>query len=105
MTSKFPIVPLERTDLLKLIPLATLTKIAKLAVRSGTPASVFVEASVEAGYTSQGAYSALRSAGYRTRKERSDKGNTLRTKINRLIEQAHELQTRLTQSNDSGTGQ
>lgn len=105
MTSKFPIVPLERTDLLKLIPLATLTKIAKFAVKSGTPASVFVEASVEAGYTSQGAYSALRSAGYRTRKERSDKGNTLRTKINRLIEQAQELQTRLTQSNDSGTGQ
>jgi hypothetical protein len=98
MTSKFPIVPLERTDLLKLIPLTTLTKVAKFAVKSGTPASVFVEASVEAGYTSQGAYSALRGAGYRTRKERSDKGRTLKSKLNRLIEQAQELKNRLAQS-------
>ena len=105
MTSKFPIVPLERTDLLKLIPLATLTKVAKFAVKSGTPASVFVEASIEAGYTNQGAYAALRSAGHRTRKQRSDKGKTLRTRINRLIEQAQELQTRLGQGNGSSTGQ
>ena len=105
MKSTYPIVPLERTDLLKLIPLMTLTKLAKIAIKSGTPAVAFVEVAVEAGYTSAGGYNALREAGFRTRRERSDKGQTLKIKLNRLIEQANALQAKLAQQSDSGTGQ
>lgn len=103
MKSTYPIVPLERTDLLKLIPLMTLTKLAKIAVRSGTPANTFVEAAMEASYTSAGAFNALREAGHRTRAVRSDKGKTLKIKLNRLIEQANALQAKLAQE-DSSTG-
>ena len=54
MKSNIPIVPLDRTDLHKLIPLMTLTKLAKIALKSGTPVAEFVAATVEAGYTSAG---------------------------------------------------
>lgn len=103
MKSTYPIVPLERTDLLKLVPLMTLTKLAKLAMKSGTPAVTFVEVAVESGYTSAGGYNALREAGHRTRAVRSDKGQTLKIKLNRLIEQANALQAKLGQE-DSSTG-
>jgi xanthine dehydrogenase iron-sulfur cluster and FAD-binding subunit A len=105
MKSNIPIVPLERTDLLKLIPLMTLTKLAKLALKSGTPVTEFIEAALEGGYTSAGGYHALREAGHRTRGVRSDKGKTLKVKLNRLIEQAKSLQAALAQQSDSGTGQ
>lgn len=105
MISKYPIVPLEPTDLLKLIPLMTLTKVAKIAVKSGTPQSVFVDTAIESGYTRQGAFAALRCAGVRTRRVRSDKGKTLRRKIDGLIEQAQSLREKLAQSNGSGSGQ
>lgn len=105
MKSNIPIVPLERTDLLKLIPLMTLTKLAKIALKSGTGASEFVDAAMEAGYTSAGGYNALREAGHRTRGVRSDKGQTLKIKLNRLIEQANALQAKLAQQSDSSTGQ
>jgi xanthine dehydrogenase iron-sulfur cluster and FAD-binding subunit A len=105
MKSNIPIVPLERTDLLKLIPLMTLTKLAKLALKSGTPVTEFIEAALEGGYTSAGGYNALREAGHRTRAVRSDKGQTLKIKLNRLIEQANALQAKLAQQSDSGTGQ
>ncbi len=95
MKSNIPIVPLDRTDLHKLIPLMTLTKLAKIALKSGTPVAEFVEATVEAGYTSAGGYSALRAAGHRTRRTRCDKGQTLRAKLNRLIEQSKALQVKL----------
>jgi hypothetical protein len=95
MKPNIPIVPLDRTDLHKLIPLMTLTKLAKIALKSGTPASEFVESIMEAGYTSAGGYSALRGAGHRTRPIRSDKGQTLRAKLNRLIEQSKALQSKL----------
>jgi len=95
MKSSIPIVPLERTDLLKLIPLMTLTKLAKLALASGTPVTEFIEAALEAGYTRAGGYNALREAGYRIRSVRSDKGQTLKIKLNRLIEQAKALQEKL----------
>ena len=95
MKSSIPIVPLERTDLLKLIPLMTLTKLAKLALKSGTPVPEFIEAALEGGYTSAGGYHALREAGHRTRGVRSDKGKTLKVKLNRLIEQAQTLQAKL----------
>ena len=97
MKSNIPIVPLERTDLLKLIPLMTLTKLAKLALKSGTPVTEFIEAALEGGYTSAGGYHALREAGYRTRAVRSDKGQSLKIKLNRLIEQANALQTKLSE--------
>jgi xanthine dehydrogenase iron-sulfur cluster and FAD-binding subunit A len=95
MKSSIPIVPLERTDLLKLIPLMTLTKLAKLALASGTPVTEFIEAALEAGYTRAGGHNALREAGYRIRSVRSDKGQTLKIKLNRLIEQAKALQEKL----------
>ena len=94
---------MERTDLLKLIPLMTLTKLAKIAIKSGTPAVAFVEVAVEAGYTSAGGYNALREAGFRTRRERSDKGQTLKVKINKLIEEARALEARLTQQSSGGS--
>ena len=97
MKSNIPIVPLERTDLLKLIPLMTLTKLAKLALKSGPPIPEFIEAALQGGYTSAGGYSALREAGHRTRAVRSDKGQTLKIKLNRLIEQANALQAKLAQ--------
>jgi len=100
MKSNIPIVPLERTDLLKLIPLMTLTKLAKIALKSGTPIPEFIEAAQEAGYTSAGGYHALREAGHRTRAVRSDKGQTLKIKINRLIEQAKTLQAKLARESE-----
>ena len=105
MTSKFPIVPLERTDIIKLVPLMTLTKVAKIAVKSGTPSETFIEAAIESGYTRQGAFYAMRGAGVRVRKVRSDKGKTLKSKLDRLIEQAKELQDKLAQSKGSGPSQ
>lgn len=97
MKSNIPIAPLERTDLLKLIPLMTLTKLAKLALKSGTPVPEFIEAALEGGYTKTGGYHALREAGHRTRGVRSDKGQTLKLKLNRLIEQAQTLQAKLSE--------
>ena len=94
MKSNIPIVPLERTDLLKLIPLMTLTKLAKIALKSGTPVPEFIEAALEGGYN------ALREAGHRTRAVRSDKGQTLKIKLNRLIEQANALQASLAQQSE-----
>ena len=101
MKSNIPIVPLDRTDLHKLIPLMTLTKLAKIALKSGTPVAEFVAATLEAGYTSAGGYSALRGAGHRTRRLRSDKGQTLRIKLNQLIEQSKALQAKLAQEDSS----
>jgi hypothetical protein len=101
MKPNLTIVPLDRTDLHKLIPLMTLTKLAKIALKSGTPVAEFVDATVEAGYTSAGGYSALRGAGHRTRRIRSDKGQTLRAKLNHLIEQSKALQAKLAQEDSS----
>ena len=47
----------------------------------------------------------VREAGHRTRAVRSDKGQTLKIKLNRLIEQANALQAKLAQQSDGGTGQ
>ena len=105
MTSKYPIVPLEQTDIIKLVPLTTLTKVAKLAVKSGTLPAVFIEAAVESGYTRQGAFAALRCAGVRARRVRSDKGKTLRRKIDGLIEQAQALREKLAQSDGGSPSQ
>lgn len=89
------VTPFARTELLKLIAVTTLTQVSKLAFKAGNTADDIVGAALEADYTRQGAYNAIRSAGHRTRKERSDKGQTLRLKINKLVEEANALQKKL----------
>jgi hypothetical protein len=80
---------------LKLIAVTTLTQVSKLAFKAGNTADDIVGAALEADYTRQGAYNAIRSAGHRTRKERSDKGQTLRLKINKLVEESIALQAKV----------
>ena len=97
---KLPIVPLEQTDICKLLPLMTLTKACRLALKSGTPPEAILGAAVQCGYTRTGGYHALREAGHRTRKVRSDKGRTIRNRIQRLIDQARELESKLGQTEE-----
>jgi len=92
------VTPFTRTELLKLIAVTTLTQVSKLSFKAGNTADDIVGAALEADYTRQGAYNAIRSAGHRTRKERSDKGQTLRLKINKLIEQSKALEKEMTES-------
>ena len=89
------VTPFARTELLKLIAVTTLTQVSKLAFKAGNTADDIVGAALEADYTRQGAYNAIRAAGHRTRKERSDKGQTLRLKINKLVEDANALQAKV----------
>ena len=97
--------PFTKTELLKLIAASTLTTVVKIAMKAGNSIEEITEAGLEAEYTRQGIYSAIRSAGFRTRSERSDKGQTLKVKINKLIEEARALEARLTQQDSSsGTG-
>jgi len=93
--------PFTRTELLKLIAITTLTQVSKLAFKAGNTADDIVGAALEADYTRQGAHNAIRSAGHRTRKERSDKGQTLRLKINKLVDEAKALQEKLAQEGGS----
>jgi len=97
--------PFSKTELLKLIAASTMTNVVKIAMKAGNTIPEITEAGLEADYTRQGVYSAIRSAGFRTRSERSDKGQTLKVKIGKLIEEARALEARLTQqSSSSGTG-
>jgi len=97
--------PFAKTELIKLIAATTMTNVVKIAMKAGNSVEEITEAGLEAEYTRQGIYSAIRSAGFRTRSERSDKGQTLKVKINKLIEEARALEARLTQqSSGSGTG-
>ena len=95
--------PLERTELLKLMVLTPLTKATKMALKSGTTPETILLCAVECGYTRAGAYSALREAGHRTRKVRSDKGLTIRNRIQKLINQARDLEAKLAQQDDGGS--
>lgn len=97
---RLPIVPLEQTDIRKLLPLMTLTKAARIALKSGTTPEVILSAAMESGYTRAGGYHALREAGHRTRKVRSDKGRTIRNRIQTLIDQARELESKLAQTEE-----
>jgi len=72
-----------------------MTQVAKLALRAGNTVEDLLSAGSQAQYTRQGVYQAVRNAGYRTRKVRSDKGLTLRRKIGRLLEQAKVLEAKL----------
>lgn len=105
MKQSVPPEPFTPTELLKLIKAATLTQVAKIAMKAGNAPDDIVDAALKSHYTYQGVYSALRGAGYRMRKERSDKGQTLKVKINRLIDEAKALEARLAQQSSSSTGQ
>ena len=94
-----------KTELIKLIAATTMTNVVKIAMKAGNSIEEITAAGLESGYTRQGVYSAIRSAGFRTRSERSDKGQTLKVKIGKLIEEAKALEARLTQqSSGSSTG-
>jgi len=97
--------PFTKTELLKLLSVTTMTQVAKLAIKAGNTIESIAEAGGEAAYTRQGVFAALRATGHRVRKERSDKGQTLKIKLNRLIEQANALQAKLAQESSSSTGQ
>ena len=97
--------PFSKTELIKLIAASTMTTVVKLAMKAGNSIEEITAAGLESGYTRQGVYSAIRAAGFRTRSERSDKGQTLKVKIGKLIEEAKALEARLTQqSSGSSTG-
>jgi hypothetical protein len=87
--------PFSKTELLKLIAASTMTNVVKIAMKAGNSIEEITAAGLEAEYTRQGIYSAIRSAGLRTRSERSDKGQTLKVKIGKLIDQARALEARL----------
>ena len=72
-----------------------MTQVAKLALKAGNTIDDLVEAGIESQYTRQGVYAAVRKAGKRVRAVRSDKGITLKKKINSLIEQAEQLRAKL----------
>ena len=106
MKQSEPPEPFTKTELLKLIKATTLAQVAKIALKSGNTPDDLLDAALESQYTRQGVYAAVRAAGHRMRKERSDKGQTLKLKINKLIEEAKALESRLTQQSSSGsTGQ
>ena len=87
--------PFSKTELLKLIAATTMTNVVKIAMKAGNSIEEITAAGLEADYTRQGVYAAIRSAGFRTRSERSDKGQTLKVKIGKLIDQARALEARL----------
>ena len=97
--------PFTKTELIKLIAASTMPNVVKIAMKGGNSIEEITEAGLEADYTRQGIYSAIRSAGFRTRSERSDKGQTLKVKIAKLMEEAKALEAMLTQqSSGSSTG-
>lgn len=104
MKTPIPVQTFSRTELLKLIAVTTMTQVAKIALKAGNTVEDLVEAGMEAKYTRQGVISAVRACGHRTRKERSDKGQTLRVKIGRLIEEAKALEAKLAQQRGSSPG-
>jgi hypothetical protein len=96
--------PFTKTELIKLIAASTMPNVVKIAMKGGNSIEEITEAGMEADYTRQGIYSAIRSAGFRTRSERSDKGQTLKVKIAKLMEEARALEARLTQQSSGSSG-
>ena len=82
-----------------------MAQVAKLALKAGNTVEDLLAAGDQASYTRQGVYLAIRNAGHRTRKVRSDKGLTLKRKIDRLMEQAKVLEAKLSQDSKSDPGQ
>lgn len=97
--------PFSKTELQKLLAVTTMTNVAKLAFKAGNTVDDLIEAGVESHYTRQGVYSAIRKTGKRVRAVRSDKGMTLKRKVNRLIEEAKALEAKLSQDSKSDPGQ
>lgn len=95
MTSPVSPSPFSKTELQKLIAVTTMTQVAKLALKAGNTIDDLVEAGIESQYTRQGVYAAIRKTGKRVRAVRSDKGLTLKVKINKLIEEAKALEAKL----------
>ena len=87
--------PFSATELQKLLGITTMTQVAKLALKAGNTVDDLLSAGAQAQYTRQGVYQAIRNAGHRTRKLRSDKGLTLKRKIGRLLEQAKAMEAKL----------
>lgn len=92
--------PFTKLELIKLIAATTMTTVVKIAMKAGNTIADITEAGLESGYTRQGVYAAIRAAGVRTRSERSDKGQTLKVKIGKLIEEAKALEARLTKQTE-----
>ena len=95
MTLPTPHSPFTATELQKLLEVTTMSQVAKLALKAGNTVEDLLAAGDQASYTRQGVYLAIRNAGHRTRKVRSDKGLTLKRKIGRLLEQAKVLEAKL----------
>ena len=87
--------PLEPIEIRKLAAVLPLTKTAKIAMKTGTTPEVFLDSLSESGATRQALHAALRHAGHRTRKVRSDRGRTLKVKIDKLLEEAKALEAKL----------
>ena len=87
--------PLEPIEIRKLAAVLPLTKTAKIAIKTGTTPEVFLDSLSGFGVTRQAIHAALRYAGHRTRKVRSDRGRTLKVKIETLLEAAKALQAKL----------
>jgi aspartate oxidase len=98
MKQSTPPEPFSETELLKLITVTTLTAVSKLALKAKNEPQEIINAAVKSGYTLQGSYAALREAGHRMRRERCDKGQTLRVKLKKLIEQSQALEKKMTES-------
>lgn len=98
MKQSTPPEPFNETELLKLISVTTLTAVCKLALKAKNEPQEIINAAVKSGYTLQGTYAALREAGHRMRRERCDKGQTLRVKLKKLIEQSKALEKKMTES-------
>lgn len=103
MKTTTPVERFTKTELRKMIAVATMTQVAKIAIKAGNTVDDLIDAGLEAHYTRQGVMSAIRASGHRTRKERSDKGQTLRLKINKLVEEAKALQEKLAQEGGSSS--
>lgn len=105
MTSPVSPSPFSKIELQKLLAVTTMTNVAKLALKAGNTVDDLIEAGVESQYTRQGVYSAIRKTGKRVRAVRSDKGVTLKRKINRLIEEAKALEAKLAQGSQGDSGE
>lgn len=103
MTSPTSPNPFSAIELQKLLGLTTMTQVAKLALKAGNTVDDLLSAGAQAQYTRQGVYQAVRNAGHRTRKVRSDKGLTIRNRIQKLIDQARDLEAKLAQQDDGGS--
>lgn len=96
--------PFSKTELLNLIAITPMTQVAKLSLKAGNTTEDIIDAGLDSQYTRAGVMFAIRAAGHRVRKERSDKGQTLRMKLSKLVEEAKALEAKLAQKGSSSPG-